>query len=203
MIELLVLPACPESPSYLFVTEGEKAARNALARLQSESVATQYLDYIKEEVDSVLSSDCEMNTLDLFRDKTLRKQLIVGVTVQLMTQFSGIDAVFYYSTRVFYQANVQDPELATTCLGVINVIVTIFAVKWMDTAGRKTLLTYSWIGMCISYVVLTLSFILKPYFGLMDQVSIFSIPLNASRRRSTSKLTLALYQSFRRFPSCR
>ena len=48
---------------------------------------------------------------------------------------------------VFRQANVVDPELATTGLGVINVIITIFAVKYMDSAGRKTLLRYSWMGM--------------------------------------------------------
>ena len=83
----------------------------------------------------------------------------------------GIDAVFYYSTMVFRQANVPDPELATTGLGVINVIVTIFAVKYMDSAGRKTLLQYSWMGMCTSYVMLTLSFLGKPYLAYMDQAS--------------------------------
>ena len=70
---------------------------------------------------------------------------------------------------VFRQANVSDPELATTGLGVINVIITIFAVKYMDSAGRKTLLRYSWMGMCTSYVILTSSFIFKPYLACMDQ----------------------------------
>ena len=83
----------------------------------------------------------------------------------------GIDAVFYYSTMVFRQANVPDPELATTGLGVINVIITIIAVKYMDSAGRKTLLKYSWMGMCTSYVMLTLSFLGKPYLAYMDQAS--------------------------------
>jgi hypothetical protein len=45
----------------------------------------------------------------------------------------------------------------------------------MDTAGRKTLLHYSWIGMCASYVLLTLSFILKPYVNYMDPVSIVAM----------------------------
>jgi hypothetical protein len=71
---------------------------------------------------------------------------------------------------VFRQANVADPELATTGLGVINVIITIFAVKFMDSAGRKTLLRYSWMGMCTSYVILTFSFVAKPYLDYMDQV---------------------------------
>jgi len=197
LVQVIVLPFCPESPSYLYMTKGEAASRNALVRLQSEAVADVYLGYIEEEVSAVQqqkqqqqqqqqqqklqdnnagedagSEASGMTILELFLDRSLRKQLVVGVTVQLMMQFSGIDAVFYYSTSVFYQANVSDPEFATTCLGIVNVLVTVVAVRFMDTAGRKTLLTYSWIGMCASYVTLTFSFILKPYVGFMDQVRI-------------------------------
>ena len=185
-VELAVLPFCPESPSYLYVNQGEDAARQSLCRLQSKEVANRYLGYIQEEIqesnpgsvngsDGTNTAENEMDTMALLRDVSLRKQLIVGITVQLMMQFSGIDAVFYYSTRVFYQADVSDPELATTCLGLINVIVTIFAVKWMDSAGRKTLLTYSWIGMCTSYLILTGSFVFKPYLDYMDQLSIIAM----------------------------
>jgi SP family facilitated glucose transporter-like MFS transporter 1 len=175
LLEVAVLPFCPESPSYLYATKGKAAARESLVRLQSEEVADQYLINIQEEVESACGTDGEdgaMTVLQLFRNQNLRKQLIVGVTVQLMMQFSGIDAVFYYSTRVFYQADVTDPELATTLLGTINVLVTIFAVKYMDVAGRKTLLKYSWIGMLTSYLLLTTSFVLKPYADYMDQLSI-------------------------------
>jgi SP family facilitated glucose transporter-like MFS transporter 1 len=177
LVEVVVLPFCPESPSYLYSTVGKEAARRALVRLQCEEVADQYLEFIREEVESSADSTGVVNkngitVRELFADLTLRKQLIVGITVQLMMQFSGIDAVLYYSTKVFYQAEVSDPELATTCLGAINVVVTIFALKWMDTAGRKTLLTYSLIGMFCSYFLLTTSFALKPYLSYMDQLTV-------------------------------
>lgn len=173
LLELIVLPFCPESPSYLYTTQGRKAARQALVRLQSESVADEYLGYIEEEIRASTASS--MSIGELLRDRTLRKQLVVGITVQLMMQFSGIDAVFYYSTSIFKQAGVADPAFATTCLGIINVIITIFAVKFMDSAGRKTLLTYSWYGMCTSFLTLTASFILKEHrVPLMDQLSVLA-----------------------------
>jgi SP family facilitated glucose transporter-like MFS transporter 1 len=191
LVEVLVLPFMPESPSYLYTTQGREAARQALVRLQCEQVADEYLGYIEGEIRATTTSSPAVNqhngvnghenksmnltVLELLADRRLRKQLIVGITVQLMMQFSGIDAVFYYSTRVFYQAGVADPELATTGLGVINVIVTIFAVEYMDRAGRKTLLTYSWIGMLISYLLLTASFVFQPRFDLMDQLSILAM----------------------------
>ena len=176
LLEVVILPFCPESPSYLYTTKGRGAARQALVRLQSEEAADEYLGYIEEEIfpsADKRESGNPMSIMELFFDRNLRKQLIVGITVQLMMQFSGIDAVFYYSTMVFKQAGVSDAALATTCLGVINVIITIFAVKFMDVAGRKTLLKYSWIGMCGSFATLTLSFVLKE-FGVknMDYISI-------------------------------
>lgn len=174
LLEVIVLPFCPESPSYLYTTKGKEAAREALVKLQSESVANQYLGFIKEEIQSSNAGGGKsLSIKELIFERSLRKQLIVGITVQLMMQFSGIDAVFYYSTTVFRQAEVADPELATTCLGIINVIITIFAVKLMDSAGRKALLTYSWIGMCISFITLTATFILKQYgVQYMDQISV-------------------------------
>lgn len=187
LAQCVILPFCPESPSYLYMQGDPQAARQAIVRFQSERVADEYLGYIEEESNST-SKDAaandgdgsgnknkSMSVAELFAERSLRKQLVVGVVVQLMMQFSGIDAVFYYSTMVFRQADVPDPELATTGLGVINVIITIFAVKYMDSAGRKTLLRYSWMGMFSSYVLLTASFILKPYVPYMDQVSFHGV----------------------------
>lgn len=175
VLEICILPFCPESPSYLFTTEGKESARQALQRLlpYSESV-DEYLDNIRSEASTSQEGEAKsnMSVVELFRERGLRKQLIVGITTQLMMQFSGIDAVFYYSTTVFKQADVSDPEMATTCLGFINVIITIIAVKYMDSTGRKTLLTFSWIGLTMSFWCLTMSFVFKPYFDWMDQVSV-------------------------------
>lgn len=150
----------------------------SLRRLQpdNDGLVSIYLDLIRDEIQAVDDDTKEgtLSTMELFRDEKLRKQLIVGIAVQLMMQFSGIDAVFYYSTSIFYQAEVYDPELATTLLGIINVLVTIVAVKYMDSAGRKRLLIISWIGLLASYAMLTMSFVLKPYYGFMDKVSVVS-----------------------------
>jgi MFS family permease len=172
LIEVLILPFSPESPSYLHEHRGEKAASEALSRLMSEDAAQETLEMIRQEAAAEkVKGDGQMTMWKLLMDVSLRKQLVVGMTVQLMMQFSGIDAVFFYSTKVFTEVGVQDPELATTCLGVINVIVTIVALQLMDSAGRKALLTYSWIGMCSSYILLTISFVFQPYYEWMNGVS--------------------------------
>ena len=82
LIEVVVLPFCPESPSYLYTTQGRQAAREALARLQSEQVVDEYLGYIEEELSSS-GGKSSMTMMELFRDRGLRKQLIVGITGKL------------------------------------------------------------------------------------------------------------------------
>ena len=171
-LQCVVLPFCPESPSYLYQTQGREAAKKSLQRLQSDQdVVDVYLNMIEEEVRTMKHSQGTLSTKQLFSSKVLRKQLIVGIAVQLMMQFSGIDAVFYYSTKIFREAEVTDPELATTLLGAINVFITIVAVRYIDVAGRKILLTTAWIGLMASYLLLTISFIWKPYYDFMDIVS--------------------------------
>jgi MFS family permease len=123
-IQLLVLPWLPESPSYLYLQGDVAGARRAIAKFQSSTVVDEYMGYIESETktaavvtaaatttaepsttttttwkeetskDNVKESSSSMTVAQLFHDRTLRKQLVVGVVVQLMMQFSGIDAVF-------------------------------------------------------------------------------------------------------------
>ena len=94
---------------------------------------------------------------ELLSARKLRRHLVLGVILQLSMQFSGIDAVFYYSTMAFRQAGVADPQMATTFLGALNVVLTVIAIAIMDRLGRRTLLLISWVGMALSYSVLTYS----------------------------------------------
>lgn len=165
LMQAVVLPFCPESPSYLYKHYGEEAAREALERLNGrdrEALIDSYLEGIEAQCDAGADSDKSFGLGDLFGSIDLRRQLIVGVVIQLSMQFSGIDAVFYYSTDVFSSAGVSNPQLATTSLGAINVIITIIAAKYMDSAGRRSLLLCSWVGMCCSFLLLTISFLMIP-----------------------------------------
>jgi SP family facilitated glucose transporter-like MFS transporter 1 len=162
LLEMVLLPWCPESPSYLYKTKGEAAAREALKKLQTEEggeimsdrIVDRYIRNIaaeaeQEDTEEAGAADsgkaggadsARMSLAQLFSSVKLRKQLCVGVVIQLSMQFSGIDAVFYYSTEVFQRAGVTNAPLATTILGVINVLMTIGAVRVMDSMGRRTLL---------------------------------------------------------------
>jgi len=85
----------------------------------------------------------------------IRRSLLIGLTLQLTQQFSGINAVFYYSTAFFEKARVSDPWLGSVLASSINFLATALAIPLMDRTGRRVLLIVSCVGMMVSCWFLT------------------------------------------------
>ena len=64
----------------------------------------------------------------------------MGIVIKIGVQFSGIDAIFYYSTLMFRHAKVEDPQMATTLLSLVNLAMTFIAMAIMEKAGRRALI---------------------------------------------------------------
>ena len=89
---------------------------------------------------------------DLLRLKYLRKPLFVALGVHIAQQFSGINAVIFYSTKIFDSVGLEGnwPTYATIILGVVQLVMTIVCMFIVDRAGRKALLMIGMIGMSVS-----------------------------------------------------
>ena len=152
LLQCAVLPFCPESPAYLYRTVGSHAALHKLAELHEVGSIGGHIDALRseEQIGGGGAGSNGFTIVELLGARKLRRHLLVGVVLQLSMQLSGIDAVLYYSTMVFRDAGVDEPEMATTLLGALNVMLTIVAIAIMDKAGRRTLLLFSWAGMSAS-----------------------------------------------------
>jgi MFS family permease len=111
-----------------------------------------------------------MTTWQLLATRGLRAPLLVAVMLQLTQQFSGINAVFFYSTS-FFEAAVADPHAAagaapsdhsqsvatwgTIATGFINVLATAASIPLIERAGRKPLLLWACGGMLACALSLT------------------------------------------------
>ena len=170
LLECIVLPFCAESPVHLYRTSGSAAALRNLAELHTSGSIGGHIDALRNEAQLLdAPSEGGFTLQELISARKLRRQLLVGIVIQVSMQLSGIDAVFFYSTLAFRQAGLHDPQMATTYLGILNVLLTVVAIYVMDRAGRRTLLLISWCGMCMSYTVLTLSFLFASY-GVMTEM---------------------------------
>ena len=68
---------------------------------------------------------------------------------------------------MFRNANVADPQLATTLLSLVNLAMTFIALLIMEKAGRRSLMMCTWVGMCTGFFVIFVSDFLGVEFGFL------------------------------------
>lgn len=168
ILQLIMLPFCPESPRYLLLTcnrTGE--ARLALRRLRNSNDIEDDMEEMRAEERSHQEEVNKYGRLEsireLFNHPWLRAPLIIGIMMQLSQQLSGINAIFYYSTDIFLSAEVPEnyAVYATMGVGAIMVIMTLVSIPLMDRLGRRTLHLYGLAGMFLASIFLTISLLVK------------------------------------------
>jgi SP family facilitated glucose transporter-like MFS transporter 3 len=93
---------------------------------------------------------------DMWSQRQVRLLLLSSLVLQVGQQFSGINAVFYYSTS-FFDGVIDNPLVGTTLVGAVNVLATYAVLFLMDRCGRKTLILWSTGGMFLSCIVIVTS----------------------------------------------
>jgi len=151
LFQLCVLPFCPESPSFLIKQGGSSLALDTLKKLHRAESAAQHMNNLRQEMTEGGKAGDDMSISELLTARHLRKQVLVGIVIKIGVQFSGIDAIFYYSTLMFRHANVADPQMATTLLSLVNLAMTFIAMAIMEKAGRRSLIMVTWCGMCAGF----------------------------------------------------
>ncbi|KRZ05530.1 Solute carrier family 2, facilitated glucose transporter member 3, partial [Trichinella zimbabwensis] len=163
IFQLITLPQCPESPKYLLILKKRREdAEKALKLLREKDNVDAEIAALEEEAKQN-SAAPKVRFSDMFKDKVLRWALFIAVMMMLSQQFSGINAVMFYSTRIFIDGAGLTPDsarYATMGVGAINVIMTLVSTAIIDKAGRRTLHLLGLGGMWISCVTLTVSMIL-------------------------------------------
>jgi len=89
---------------------------------------------------------------------------LMGIVLGLMgfQQWSGINAVIFYTTTIFKESGSSvDEAISTTIVGVVNFVSTFIAAILIDKLGRKVLLYISAVSMILSLGVLGAYFFLK------------------------------------------
>ncbi len=162
-----------EASDVLYYLRGKEHAADAQIHLQlfilaKEAEAAPDDDQTADAVDpsepaglvaapSASQQQRQSELLRIVSDPALRFLLLIGLGLQLAQQFSGVNAVFYYSTSFFAQARFTDPWLGSVLAAFVNVIATGVAVHIMDKVGRRTLILISSGGMALSCILLTVT----------------------------------------------
>lgn len=126
-----------ESPRWLIQMGRESEARAILEKVGSRESAEEEISAVHEVLKQKESSFWELISHPRFR-----LPLVIAVMLMAFSQFSGINAIMYYSTKIFTTAGVgvKDSFTASVVVGLVNLVFTFVAIAFVDRAGRRPLL---------------------------------------------------------------
>lgn len=151
----------PETPRWLSSRGRWDDANQVLVRVTGE----QNNEAALAEIRASLAHGDTKGALRKLLQPGLRLALIVGVGLAIFQQFVGINTIIYYSPTIFGFVGFSSHTaaiLATSVVGVVNVVFTIVACLLVDRVGRRPLLLWGTSGMIISLLILSLIFALNP-----------------------------------------
>lgn len=155
VIGMLILP---ETPRYLIKRgRGEKAAKS-LSRLRRLDVTHPALVEELAEIEANHAYEMSLGKasyLDCFRG-TLGKRLLTGCLLQALQQLSGVNFIFYYGTQFFQNSGIQNPFTISVITNVVNVVSTLPGLYMVEKWGRRPLLLFGAVGMCISQFIVAI-----------------------------------------------
>ncbi|NNN19724.1 MAG: sugar porter family MFS transporter [Acidimicrobiaceae bacterium] len=143
-----------ESPHWLISQGREEEARAVLHRVRAST------DIEAEIIEVRELSKKKTTAKDLF-NPAVRGMLTVGVLLAVFQQVTGINTIIYYAPTLLHGAGLGNSAalLANVANGVVNVGMTIVAIRLIDRVGRRPLLLGGTTGMAVSLVVLALAFV--------------------------------------------
>lgn len=103
---LVALPFCPESARYLIlVKKDEEAAKRALAKAQGNSESNAEAFYAEMRAEQETARDQPtFHSKYLFTKPEFRKPIAIAILIQILQQFSGINAVGLPTLPTFFIA---------------------------------------------------------------------------------------------------
>jgi sugar porter (SP) family MFS transporter len=146
----------PETPRYLVHTGEEGTAHEVLEDLPGDERPQERIEEIRE----VDSEEQEVTGIrGLLHAKWVRPALLVATGLAVFQQLVGINTIIYYAPTTLTNVGFAKTSAiyANLIIGVINVGMTVLAVKLIDRVGRKPMLFAGVSGMVLSLVVLGVS----------------------------------------------
>lgn len=161
----------PESPRY-FVKKGDipKAAK-ALARVRGQAEDGEQVQ--QELAEIVANHEYELQVVpqgsyfsswancfhgSLFKANSNLRRTILGTSLQMMQQWTGVNFIFYFGTTFFQDlGTIKNPFLISLITTLVNVCSTPIAFWAIERVGRRPLLIWGALGMVICQFIVAIA----------------------------------------------
>lgn len=148
----------PESPRWLVMKRKDDAALSILEKVSGEVQAAIDLNAVKASLRA--DAMAEKGSLkDLFMP-AMRLVMVIGITIAILQQITGINSVFFYAPMIFEQSGIGTDAsfMQAVLVGIINLVFTIVAIALIDRLGRRPLMLTGLVVIAASMMLLAYGF---------------------------------------------
>ncbi|KAJ1526979.1 hypothetical protein ONE63_008524 [Megalurothrips usitatus] len=186
LVGLMLVPALPESPKYLYLVRGEeelgirelsRIRRQPEERLGEEVRALRMAQKSASEPAAGAGAGQGVNSRRVLCAPELTLPLVLVCVLQGGQQLSGINAVFYYSSSVFQSAGLTatQAQYATLGCGGVNFLTSMVAVPLVNGMGRRPLMAFSTLSAVVCLTLLGTAIITINMLSWMAYVATASV----------------------------
>ncbi|CAI8502005.1 hypothetical protein CAS74_000177 [Pichia kudriavzevii] len=168
MVGLFLLPETPR----FFVKKGDIAkAAKVLSFLRQQPEES---DYVQEELAEIIENHERESALiptrsyiqswtacftGSLRDQSSNlRRTILGTSLQMMQQWTGINFIFYFGTTFFQElGTIKNEFLISIITTLVNVCSTPLSFYTVEKLGRRTLLIYGAVGMVVCEFIVAIA----------------------------------------------
>ena len=158
LVYFICLSIVPESPRWLMMKGRAQEATVILKRALGEQNAAQEIQQINKSI-SLEHNQAKGAFMDLLKP-SMRLVMIEGISIAILQQITGINAVFFYAPMIFEQTGLGTDAsfLQAILVGITNVVFTLIAIALIDKIGRKSLLIAGVSGIIVCMFSLAYQF---------------------------------------------
>jgi SP family galactose:H+ symporter-like MFS transporter len=182
VILLVAMIFMPSSPRWLVNDSKVDLARSTLIKIRRKEDVSDELNEI------TISLNKQKGGIKELFSPLIKPAMIVGISLAIFQQVTGINTVIYYTPVIFQSAGLPFSVslLGTVYVGLVNVGFTFLALFLLDRVGRRKLLLLGLAGMSGMLILLGIVFFLPSLLnqlgtlaviGLMAYVAFFAIGL--------------------------
>ncbi|KAG9240090.1 general substrate transporter [Calycina marina] len=153
----------PESPRYYVKKGNLEAATHSLTRLRGEPAGSEFIQ--QELAEIVANHEYELSVIPsngylgswlncfkggLSNPSSNLRRTILGTSLQMMQQWTGVNFIFYFGTTFFQSlGTISNPFLIGMITTLVNVCSTPISFYTIERFGRRTIMIWGALGMLI------------------------------------------------------
>ena len=183
LIWLALLSYVPRSPAWLMLKGRIEDSKNVLRKVIPEKEVTTQVVEMEENMNAVGVDHSIWAQLKEIFSRPMRITFIIALTLAIVQQSTGINAILFYAPTVFEQLGMgTDAAFAQAIwIGVISVIATIFGLLAVDKLGRRPMIMGGLLWIIISLGICFYGFKMATYSISKDNIAELTELPNAER----------------------